>query len=70
MAYQFIKENRKKYAVREMAGLFGVSSSAYYKWRRRGCRYGGVRPMGNWYVSSGRSWYGITAVGGCSGSII
>jgi transposase InsO family protein len=36
MAYRFMKENRGQYAIREMAGLFGVSSSAYYRWARNG----------------------------------
>jgi putative transposase len=36
MAYQFIKVNRNRYTVREMAGLLGVSCSAYYRWTRVG----------------------------------
>ena len=36
MAYQFMKENRKRYAVKEMAELFGVSRGAYYKWVKNG----------------------------------
>jgi transposase-like protein len=34
MVYRFIQANRDQYTVREMAGLFGVSSSAYYRWSR------------------------------------
>ena len=36
MAYRFIQENQKWYSVREMAGLFGVSRDAYYKWAKTG----------------------------------
>jgi transposase InsO family protein len=36
MAYQFMRTNRGRYTIREMAGLFGVSRSAYYKWVREG----------------------------------
>jgi transposase InsO family protein len=36
MAYRFMSENRGRYAIREMAGLFGVSSGAYYKWAKHG----------------------------------
>ena len=36
MAYEFIRENRNQYTVREMAGLFGVSRGAYYQWARYG----------------------------------
>jgi transposase len=35
-AYRFIPQNRAWYAVREMAGLLGVSSSAYYRWAKYG----------------------------------
>jgi transposase InsO family protein len=31
MACQFMSERRGKYAIREMAGIFGVSSGAYYQ---------------------------------------
>ncbi|MCL1837486.1 MAG: IS3 family transposase [Treponema sp.] len=34
MAYRFMRENRSRYTVREMAGLLGVSRSAYYQWAR------------------------------------
>ena len=37
MAYQFIQDNLGWYSVREMAGLFGVSRGAYYKWLKAGC---------------------------------
>jgi transposase InsO family protein len=36
MAYQFMKENAHRYAIKKMAGLFGVSRRAYYKWVRNG----------------------------------
>jgi hypothetical protein len=36
MAYRFMRENQGQYAIREMAGLFGVSSSAYYRWAKYG----------------------------------
>ncbi len=36
MAYQFMKANQNRYAVKEMAMLFGVSRSAYYRWARNG----------------------------------
>ena len=36
MAYRFMKTNQDRYTIREMAGLFGVSRGAYYKWVRGG----------------------------------
>jgi transposase InsO family protein len=36
MAYQFMQANRKRYTVKEMAVLVGVSRSAYYRWTRNG----------------------------------
>ncbi|MDR1374248.1 MAG: IS3 family transposase [Treponema sp.] len=36
MAYRFMKEHMGRYTIREMAGLFGVTSGAYYKWARNG----------------------------------
>jgi transposase InsO family protein len=36
MAYQFMKENRNRYTIREMAKVFGVSCSAYYRWAKSG----------------------------------
>jgi len=36
MAYRFMHGNRDRYTVTEMAGLFGVSRGAYYKWARGG----------------------------------
>jgi transposase InsO family protein len=36
MAYRFIQENQDRYTVREMAELFGVSCSAYYRWVKYG----------------------------------
>jgi transposase InsO family protein len=36
MVYQFMRENQGQYTIREMAGIFGVSCSAYYKWAKRG----------------------------------
>ena len=35
-AYRFIQENIKRYTVKEMTGLFGVSRGAYYKWLKYG----------------------------------
>jgi transposase InsO family protein len=36
MVYRFMYEHRKEYTIREMAGVFGVSSSAYYRWAKYG----------------------------------
>ena len=36
MAYRFMKANQNRYTIREMAGLLGVSRSAYYQWARNG----------------------------------
>jgi transposase InsO family protein len=36
MAYQFMQANKDRYSVTEMAGLLGVSRSAYYQWARNG----------------------------------
>jgi excisionase family DNA binding protein len=36
MAYQFIKANKDRYTVKEMAALLGVSRSAYYRWVHHG----------------------------------
>jgi excisionase family DNA binding protein len=36
MAYQFMKTNKGRYTVKEMAGLLGVSRAAYYQWARNG----------------------------------
>jgi len=36
MAYEFIQANKKNIAVKEMAGLLGISRSAYYQWLNRG----------------------------------
>lgn len=36
MAYQFMKANKGRYAVKEMAGLLGISRNAYYQWARNG----------------------------------
>jgi hypothetical protein len=35
MVYRFMSERRGEYTIREMAGVFGVSSSAYYKRAKR-----------------------------------
>jgi transposase InsO family protein len=35
MVYRFMRENHGQYTVREMAGIFGVSCSAYYKWAKQ-----------------------------------
>ena len=34
MAYRFMQANKDRYTITEMAKLFGVSCSAYYKWAR------------------------------------
>ena len=34
MAYQFMQGNKNQYTIKVMAGLFGVSCSAYYKWTK------------------------------------
>ena len=36
MAYRFMQANQNRYTIKEMAGLFGVSRGAYYKWARDG----------------------------------
>ena len=36
MAYRFMQGNKGRYTIREMAGLFGVSGGAYYKWAKNG----------------------------------
>jgi transposase InsO family protein len=36
MAYRFMQANKSRYSIKEMAGLFGVSRSAYYRWARSG----------------------------------
>jgi transposase InsO family protein len=36
MVYQFMRENRRGYTIKETAGLFGVSCGAYYKWVKHG----------------------------------
>ena len=36
MAYRFMQANRNRYTIREMAAIFGVSRSAYYRWARNG----------------------------------
>jgi transposase InsO family protein len=36
MAYRFMQANTGRYSIREMAGLLGVSSGAYYQWTRKG----------------------------------
>jgi transcriptional regulator with XRE-family HTH domain len=36
MAYQFIQAHKERYTVKEMAGLLGVSRTAYYQWARNG----------------------------------
>jgi transposase InsO family protein len=35
MVYRFMSEHREEYTIREMAGVLGVSSSAYYKWAKK-----------------------------------
>jgi transposase InsO family protein len=34
--YRFIRDNQDRYTVTKMAGLFGVSRSAYYRWEKQG----------------------------------
>jgi transposase len=36
MVYRFMQGNRGQYTIREMAAVFGVSCSAYYKWAQKG----------------------------------
>ena len=36
MKYRFMEDQRSLYAVEEMAGALGVSTSGYYGWRKRG----------------------------------
>jgi len=36
MAYQFMKTNQSRYTIKEMAGVLGVSRSAYYHWAQNG----------------------------------
>jgi transposase InsO family protein len=36
MVYQFMHEHKNPYSIREMAKVFGVSSSAYYRWAQQG----------------------------------
>jgi transposase-like protein len=31
-----MQEHKDQYSIREMARVFGVSSSAYYKWAKNG----------------------------------
>ncbi|MDR2760209.1 MAG: hypothetical protein LBB78_12610 [Spirochaetaceae bacterium] len=35
MVYRFMSEHRDEYTIREMAGVCGVSSSAYYRWAKK-----------------------------------
>jgi hypothetical protein len=35
MVYRFMQENQGRYTIREMAGVCGVSCSAYYKWAKK-----------------------------------
>jgi transposase InsO family protein len=36
MVYQFMREHKNHYSIREMATVFGVSGSAYYRWAKHG----------------------------------
>jgi transposase InsO family protein len=36
MAYEFMREYRDQYGIREMTKVFGVSTDAYYKWAKQG----------------------------------
>jgi hypothetical protein len=33
-AFRFMKENRERYTISEMAGVLGVTTGAYYYWTR------------------------------------
>jgi len=35
MIYQFMQANKNRYSIKEMAGVLGVSRSAYYKWEQK-----------------------------------
>jgi transposase len=48
MVYRFMSEHRDEYAVREMAGIFGVSRGAWYRWAKKGGAGGGRKPIRNW----------------------
>jgi hypothetical protein len=50
MVYRFMRENRGRYTVREMAAVFGVSCSAYYQRAKKGCHPVVRMRMRNWYV--------------------
>jgi hypothetical protein len=45
MAYLFMQTRQKQYTIREMAGLFGVSCGAYYKWATYGGLPNGASPV-------------------------
>ena len=47
MVYLFMSEHRDEYTIREMAEVFGVSSSAYYKWAKNKVSGGGRKRMRN-----------------------
>jgi hypothetical protein len=36
MAYRFMQANKGRYSIREMTGLFGVSSGACCQWAKKG----------------------------------
>jgi hypothetical protein len=36
MAYEFMKANENEYTIKEMAGFFGVSRRADYRWAKEG----------------------------------
>jgi predicted DNA-binding transcriptional regulator AlpA len=36
MVYRFMQENQRRYTIREMAAVFGVSCSACYQWAKKG----------------------------------
>jgi transposase InsO family protein len=40
MAYRFMQAHQDQYTIREMAGVFGVSRSASYRWTRDGVSEG------------------------------
>jgi predicted site-specific integrase-resolvase len=36
MVYQFMKANKNRYTIKEMAEILGVRRSGYYKWVKNG----------------------------------
>jgi transposase InsO family protein len=67
-AYRFMRENRDRYTARETVGLFGASSSTYYRWAKYGVsgrrRESGAELAGLiWEIFlKHRYWYGSPRV--------